>query len=460
MTTTSTHPYFKKKSPQTPNALQARAAGVGPWSVPDLCAAYNWPTGLAGGGVIAIVELGGGWTHADMAAYFASIHQPMPTITDVSVDGTKNAPGDDADGEVALDIQLAAAAYYVATGKPATIRMYWASDIAVAVRAATKDGCDVCSISWGADEANWGRAAGQDMENAAAEATAAGMIVFAASGDNDSSDGGPSAANVDLPAGCPHVVGCGGTRKTRSAETVWNDSPGNAAGGGTGGGYSTLFAMPTWQTAAHAPVGPGRMVPDVAANADPETGYEIYYQGSSQVVGGTSAVAPLYAGLFASFGKKLGFVSPGLWASSGAFVDIISGDNGNYHSQVGPDPCTGLGVPVGSKLDGLFISQTGSPTPAPAPVVPAPVPAPTATVTLADAIAWSESGLPHATMGHHTVKHLIEQGLKTHWPTSSSGPTLAQVISWAESALSHSSIPNHTAKHLIEQGLKAHWPKP
>jgi kumamolisin len=150
-------PYFKM-GPRGPAARAAR--GSGPWTVPDLCQAYNWPTGLAGGGVIAIVELGGGWVQSDMDEFFGGINQPLPNITDVSVDGTQNTPDpgpNSADGEVALDIEVAAAAYYVATGKPATIRMYWAQDIAAAVRAATADGCDICSISWGADEANWGR---------------------------------------------------------------------------------------------------------------------------------------------------------------------------------------------------------------------------------------------------------------------------------------------------------------
>jgi len=360
-----------------------RAAGTpGPWSVPDLCAAYSWPTGAPGGGVIAIVELGGGWTPADMQAYFTGIGQPVPVITDVSVDATKNTPGGDADGEVALDIQVAAAAYYAATGKPATIRVYWAGDIAPAVRAAIKDGCDVCSISWGADEAVWGAAAAQDMEAAAAEAIAAGMIVLAASGDNDSGDGGPTPANVDVPASCPSIIGCGGTNKTSSSETVWNNNPGQANGEGTGGGYSTLFPMPAWQSGNGAPSGPGRMVPDVAANADPNTGYEIYYGGTPQVVGGTSAVAPLYAGLFAALGTKLGAVGPKLWANGNDFNDITVGDNGVFSAQVGPDPCTGLGSPIGTSIENL-LSVTGAvpvPTPAPAPApspTPDPIPAPT-----------------------------------------------------------------------------------
>src|SRR5262245_30624360 len=114
------HPYFKMGR----TAVATRAArGGGPWSVPDLCAAYNWPTGLTGGGVIAIVELGGGWVQSDMEQFFHGIGQQVPQITDVSVDGTQNTPDpgpNSADGEVALDIEVAAAAYYVATGRPAT----------------------------------------------------------------------------------------------------------------------------------------------------------------------------------------------------------------------------------------------------------------------------------------------------------------------------------------------------
>jgi len=358
-------PYFKL-GPRRTAAREARDTGT-TWNVPDLCRAYDWPTGLAGGGVIAIVELDGGWVQADMDQFFRDIGQPLPHTLDVSVDGTQNNPnqhlGDpehDPDGEVALDIQISATAYYAATGKPATVRVYWAQDIATAVCAATADGCDVCSISWGADEAKWGAHAGQDMEKAASDATAAGMIVFAASGDNDSSDGGPNPANVDLPSSAPHVIGCGGTTKTPTSETVWNNDPGNPSGHGTGGGYSTLFKpMPQWQ--AGAPHGPGRMVPDVAANADPNTGYNVVVHGTLAPIGGTSAVAPLYAGLFAAFGTKLGLVTPELWLNPVCFNDITQGDNGAFRARVGPDPCTGLGSPIGTKLAKLLTHLAASP---------------------------------------------------------------------------------------------------
>ena len=314
-------PYYKLRSKAK---LLPKDVPPNLYTVPQLCTAYQWPTGLSGGGVIAIVELGGGWVISDMNSFFASINQPVPQITDVSVDGTTNSPNQsigqqsDPDYEVALDIQVAAAAYYCATGKPAVIRMYWAQDIASAVAKAIQDGCDVCSISWGADEANWGNAAGQEMETTAQNATAGGMVVFAAAGDNDSSDGGQTPANVDLPASCPHIVACGGTNKTPSLESVWNWDPGQSNGTGTGGGYSTLFPKQAFQIGAPAAPatapGSGRMVPDVSGDADPNTGYIIWVHGKEvDGMGGTSAVAPLYAGLFAAFGTKLGFVTGKLW---------------------------------------------------------------------------------------------------------------------------------------------------
>lgn len=350
------HPYVQQRS---------KTQGSRSWTVPNLVKAYGWPASLPAGGTIGIVELGGGWVAADVAAYFKLVGQPIPSILDVSVDGTKNTeqrPKNDADYEVALDIQVAGSSYYAATGSPANIRVYWSQNIGTAIAAATADGCAVVSISWGADEAEWGSEAANQLDAAAAAATASGTTVFAASGDNDSSDGGPTSANVDCPASCPHVVGCGGTTKTTESEVVWNDNPGRTNGEGTGGGYSTLFPAQAWQLGApKAPTrvsgdknpGAGRMVPDVSANADPNTGYEIVVYGESTVIGGTSAVAPLYAGLFAALGRK-GFVSPALWANQKCFTDVVVGSNGDYSAAVGPDPCSGIGAPVGAAIAALF----------------------------------------------------------------------------------------------------------
>lgn len=372
-------PYFKLRKP-TLRGIEAAADPTKPaptppaptpvpWTLPSLCSAYKWPQNLAGGGVIAIVELGGGWVQSDIDAFFKSIGQPSPQITDVSVDSTTNSPNqsvgsdDDPDYEVALDIEVAGASYYLATGQPATIRVYWSQDIAAAVQQASDDGCDVCSISWGADEANWGNTAAEKMESTAAAATAAGMVVFGAAGDNDSSDGGQTPANVDVPSSCPHVVGCGGTFKTTAEETVWNDNPGKTDGSGTGGGYSTIFPVQAFQIGAppapkDSKAGKGRMVPDVTGDADPDTGYEIIVHGQQTVVGGTSAVAPLYAGLFASFGTALGFVTPRLWQNQKAFNDITVGSNGFYKAGPGPDPCSGIGSPIGSKIANLFTASS------------------------------------------------------------------------------------------------------
>lgn len=377
-------PYAVIRRPKPGPGSHAVAADQS-WTVTDLCAAYSWPQNLVGGGVIALIELAGGWVQGDIDAYFQKAKLPKPTITDVSVGSAKNNPGKsigqehDPDVEVTLDILVAAASYSVATGKPADIRVYWASgtdwnSMAVAIAAAAADGCDVCSISWGSDEANW-RAAGAhlrvdfagQLDHAAQAAGRNGMVIFAAAGDDDSSDGGGSPANVDLPASSPNVTACGGSHKPRSgAETVWNNQPGDPDGHGTGGGFSSLFTpMPDWQL--NAPHGRGRMVPDVAANADPDTGYKVFVHDEEAVVGGTSAAAPLYAGLFAAFGRKLGSVNPKLWANQTAFADVTSGNNGYFRAKIGPDPCTGLGTPIGSRLAELFNAPEQSHAPPAAP---------------------------------------------------------------------------------------------
>jgi kumamolisin len=102
------------------------------------------------------------------------------------------------------------------------------------------------------------------------------------------------------------------------------------------------------------------MVPDVTGDADPNTGYTIIVHNAQTVVGGTSAVAPLYAGLFAALGKKLGFVTPKLWQNQGAFNDITGGNNGIYSAAPGPDPCSGVGAPIGTKIAALFVAAAGT----------------------------------------------------------------------------------------------------
>jgi kumamolisin len=337
--------------------------------VADLCRAYNFPTGLTGGGTIGILELSTpgsnrqlycGYTQPDLDMFSQLNGLPQIVPTDVPVNGGQNKPGGDGDGEVLLDIQVAAAVYYYCTGQLPTIKMFFApnddASFADVMKAAVDNECDVLSISWGADEARWGQDAANQTEAAALAATESGCVIFAAAGDNSSSDGDPG-ANVDLPSACPHVIGCGGTSKFQFKEVVWGDGTPN--GNGTGGGYSTIFPEQSWQIGAPpSPSQPGRMVPDVAAVADPNTGYLVVVNGHETQIGGTSAVAPLYAGLFAAFGRKLGFVTPMLWQHPEAFEDITEGSNGSFNAMKGPDPCTGLGVPKGVALAGLFTGMS------------------------------------------------------------------------------------------------------
>jgi kumamolisin len=340
-----------------------------PFKVADLCKAYQFPTGLAGGGVIGILELSTpgpdpnlscGYTQDDLDLFSRLNGLPRITPTDVSVNGGQNIPGGDGDGEVLLDIQVAAAAYFYCTGQLPSIKMFFApnddSSFKVVINAAVAAGCDTLSISWGQDEVAWNPDIANQLEAAAQSATQSGCVVFAAAGDNSSSDGAPG-ANVDMPSSCPHIVGCGGTTKTHFDEVVWGN--GKPDGQGTGGGYSVLFPPQDFQlNVPPSPGQPGRMVPDVAADANPGTGYLVVINGQETQIGGTSAVAPLYAGLFAAFGQKLGFITPTLYQHPEAFVDITKGSNGSFKAAVGPDPCTGLGVPNGAALAAIFAAAS------------------------------------------------------------------------------------------------------
>jgi hypothetical protein len=192
------------------------------------------------------------------------------------------------------------------------------------------------------------------------------------------------------------------------------------------------------------------MVPDVAAVADPNTGYEIYYRGSPEIVGGTSAVAPLYAGLLAAAGRKLGFISDKLWQRREDFVDVTQGDNGMYHAQIGPDPCTGLGVPVGTKLEAWLSGRSS----------PVPTPPPHRTVRLAEAIDWATSALPqHTPLGLHMIQQYVEEGLRAHWPKEPTTVSLACALDWGTTDLPLATLTSHAARQFIVRGLTKHWPK-
>jgi kumamolisin len=240
----------------------------------------------------------------------------------------------------------------------------------------TKYSPSVISISWGGAESTWSKQGIQALNGAIQDASALGVTVCVASGDGGSSDGVTDGlAHVDFPASSPYALGCGGTTLQSSgatvitSEVVWNDQPKDGA---TGGGVSDVFPLPSWQADAGVPPSAnpgariGRGVPDVCGDADPATGYSTRVDGKDSVVGGTSAVAPLWAGLITlinqKVGKPVGFINSVLYdddisASSGAFHDITSGNNGAYSAKQGWDACTGLGSPDGARLEARLLSS-------------------------------------------------------------------------------------------------------
>ena len=344
---------------------------------PQVAQAYDYPTTVNGAGqCIALIELGGGFEESDIETYFGQLGITPPTVVAVPVDGGTNAPGDPngADGEVALDIQVAGS---IAPG--ARIAVYFTPNtnqgFQDAISAAIHDTTNkpsVISISWGGPESSWDTSSLSSFDNTLQSAAALGVTITVASGDSGSSDGVSDGANhVDFPSSSPHVLGCGGTaldisNGVRSSETVWNDQ--SQGGGASGGGVSSFFVLPSWQSGANVPAPTGgqggRGVPDVAGDASPETGYQILVDGQSAVVGGTSAVAPLWAALVAlvnqQTGRNAGFLNPALYGGGEAnFNDITSGTNGSYKAAAGWDPCTGLGSPDGQKIATL-VTNSGS----------------------------------------------------------------------------------------------------
>ncbi|HEY3714618.1 MAG TPA: S53 family peptidase, partial [Jatrophihabitantaceae bacterium] len=288
----------------------------------QLATIYKMPAGTDGTGqTIGIIELGGGFGQSDLDTYFRGLGIPTPQVTAVGVDGASNQPGQDpsgADGEVLLDIDVAGA-----IAPKASIVVYFApnSDAGFVDAISTAAHADptpaAISISWGQSEDDWTAQARTAMDSVFADAVQLGIVVTAAAGDNGSTDGATDGSDhCDFPASSPNVLGCGGTRvtvgsggTTLTGETVWNDG---AQGGAGGGGISALFPVPAYQQgidlppSANAGAGPGRGVPDVAGNADPQSGYQVLVDGQSLVIGGTSAVAPLWAGLIARLNANLG----------------------------------------------------------------------------------------------------------------------------------------------------------
>jgi kumamolisin len=325
-------------------------------------------------------------------------------VIPVSVDGATNSPStpDSDDGEVVLDIEVASA---VAPG--AKIVVYFSTNDRAsdgfldAITKAVHDDQNnpsVISISWGGPEDANATGFQKQFDQALQAAAMLGITVCIASGDDGAADTGPKAwdgkAHVDFPASSPYALACGGTRllvngNAITHESIWNQhraelavGPNGTFGSG-GGGVSGAFPLPAYQKSAGVPASlnpagyKGRGVPDVTGDGDPDSGYNILVDGEQMSIGGTSAVAPLWAGLITRINQKLGgrvgFINPQIYslaANSGAFRDITNGNNRctykNFHnvgydSGPGWDACSGLGSPNGATLCSLL--KPGPPAP-------------------------------------------------------------------------------------------------
>ncbi|MCX4681975.1 S53 family peptidase [Streptomyces sp. NBC_01433] len=356
-----------------PNLQRASVVAATSFTAIQVGNLYKFPAATDGTGqIIAFIELGGGFSTADLTAYYKGLGITGPVPIAVSVDGAVNNPGKNTnyDAEVMLDLQVAGA-----LAPKAQQLVYFAPNSAQGFLDALTSAVHASpaptaiSISWGQYEEAWADATVDAMEDQIQDACALGITVCAASGDNGAVDGAPDGQrHCDYPAS-GYALACGGTsltgntsNNTITSETVWNNSS-----GATGGGVSNLWYVPDFQNAVTmpaGPTGPGRGVPDVAGNADPMTGYQIRLNGAAAVYGGTSAVAPLWAALICRLvqasGKHFGLIQTQLYTGATAtttapgFRDITSGNNNGYSSTSGWDACTGLGTPNATTLLALL----------------------------------------------------------------------------------------------------------
>jgi kumamolisin len=378
----------ERKGRQVVHESAVAAKHARPWFIPtELATIYDFPTGAdLSRQCIGLLEFGGGVEQQDVAAYFAKIGVAAPNVQIVALDGVNTDPQADPEstGEVMLDIDVAGA---MAPG--AKLAVYFSTfdekGIIDCLSAAINDTANdpsVLSISWGWDENQpfngpvlWSPAAIDHVNHSFLAAAQLGVTVCVSTGDDGSEaqikDG---RAHVNFPATSPYVLAVGGTtlhaRKAangqmKTTEVVWNDGPGS----GTGGGVSDYTQVPSWQEglvprSINQGNFAGRAIPDVAADADPATGYLTMSGGQFQIVGGTSASAPLWAALVARInaakGVRVGNFNALLYSKIGpakVLHDITSGNNdtdgllkGQFPAKPGWDACTGWGSPGGKAL--------------------------------------------------------------------------------------------------------------
>lgn len=343
--------------------------------VPDLARYYNFPKALDGSGqTVAIIELGGGYRDSDLDQYFQSLNIKRPHVSFVSVDGASNAPStqSSADGQVEADIEIVGA---IVPG--AEIVLYFSKGLSDGflhgLEAAINDQVhrpSVISIGWGTSEGTNGMNLQlmQHFNDVLHTAANRNITVVAASGDKGARDAETeNRLEVDFPASSPWVLSVGGTaiiteKGSNVSESVWNEKD----MGASGGGVSSFFDRPEYQSQVRVPRGmaakPGRGLPDVAINASPTSGFQVIVDGFRQVEGGTSISAPMWAGLIAllnqGLGRNLGFFNPVLYdklGPAGVLRPVLNGHNGTtemsgYCAGPGWNAATGWGTPDGERM--------------------------------------------------------------------------------------------------------------
>ncbi len=395
-----------------PTLTQPHAGPGGGYTPADLNGAYD-ATPLLQAGIqganqtIAVFELDG-YPSSDVTQYFQTYNLGSPSITNVLVDGFDGSAGQGAI-EVDLDIEVVAAM----APKAAQI-VYEGPNTTQGVndtynQIVTDNKAQITTISWGECEAQSGNAELQTLDNILSQGAAEGIAMYAASGDSGAYDCNDTSLAVDSPAGDPNITGVGGTNLQLNngaygSESVWSnpsDTQRSPQGAGGGGGISSFFKQPSWQT------GPGvqnqysngdREVPDVSADADPASGYSTYCTAAASgcpssgwiTVGGTSAAAPLWAGSTALINaylqqqqkSRMGFANPVLYGLQNAqqpfppFHDVTSGTNLFYPATANYDEASGWGSP-----DIYNIARDVAGGISPPPPTPTPLPTPTATAT-------------------------------------------------------------------------------
>ncbi len=367
--------------------------------VREVTEAYKFPKGADGKGqCIAIIELGGGFYERDIKKYFRAHKLHQPKISVVSIEGARNNPAEPKYIEQVLNLmgeslnQKTGARASVPAGSPELAHAMWTIESTLDVELAgsfanaaqivvyfapnnahgkyqalttalsnKKYPPSVISCSWGAVEDTLPGDVVSSLNHVFQDAALRGITICFSSGDRGEDPAPDGTPRVHFPASSPYVLSCGGThwlKKQRSIyEEVWSESlPKYVVQ--SGGGVSKIFEQPDWQSGIKLQTKKsGRGVPDVAGKADIATGYCMQVGGFDVTMGGTSAAAPMWAGLIARLNQELncniGYATPFLYQEScrSSFNDITKGNNGkHFKATPGWDPCTGWGSPDGKKL--------------------------------------------------------------------------------------------------------------